>query len=124
MALIAYGELGRLDRRAAAGRDSVWRRRARLQARPGEALAILAGEGLVQPLSNATAIVTRMSVEELQELDDLRLAIEPRTTEIAVSNVGRADVLYMRKRLAIATDPSTRRYWPPSNVEMPPRLRA
>ena len=33
-----------------------------------DALAILAGEGLVQPLSNATAIVTRMSVEELQEL--------------------------------------------------------
>ena len=59
-----------------------------------DALAILAGEGLAQPLSNATAVVTRMSVEELQELYDLRALIEPRTTEIAVPNVGRADVLF------------------------------
>ncbi len=48
-----------------------------------DALAILAGEGWSQPLSNATAVVTRMSVEELQELYDLREAIEPMATQIA-----------------------------------------
>lgn len=82
-----------------------------------DALAILAGEGLVQPLSNATAIVTRMSIEELQELYDLRLSIEPRTTEIAVPHVGRADVLYMRKQLAIMAAPIDARTWLAANTE-------
>ena len=82
-----------------------------------DALAILAGEGLVQPLSNATAIVTRMSVEELQELYDLRLSIEPRTTEIAVPNVGRADILYMRKQLAIMSEALDARTWLAANTE-------
>ena len=82
-----------------------------------DALAILAGEGLVQPLSNATAIVTRMSIEELQELYDLRLSIEPRTTEIAVPNVGRADILYMRKQLAVMAAPTDARMWLAANTE-------
>ncbi|HEX9835162.1 MAG TPA: GntR family transcriptional regulator, partial [Mycobacterium sp.] len=82
-----------------------------------DALAILAGEGLVQPLSNATAIVTGMSVEELQELYDLRLSIEPRTTEIAVPNVGRADILYMRRQLAIMAEPVDGRTWLAANTE-------
>ncbi len=82
-----------------------------------DALAILAGEGLVQPLSNATAIVTGMSVEELQELYDLRLAIEPRTTAIAVPNVGRADILYMRKQLATMAEPVDGRTWLAANTE-------
>ena len=82
-----------------------------------DALAILAGEGLAQPLSNATAVVTRMSVEELQELYDLRELIEPRTTEIAVPNVGRADVLYMRKQLAVMSEPVDARTWLAANTE-------
>lgn len=82
-----------------------------------DALAILAGEGLVQPLSNATAIVTRMSIEELQELYDLRLSIEPRTTEIAVPSVGRADILHMRKQLAIMAAPIDARTWLAANTE-------
>lgn len=82
-----------------------------------DALATLAGEGLVQPLSNATAVVTRMSVEELQELYDLRELIEPRTTEIAVPNVGRADILYMRKQLAIMSEPVDARTWLAANTE-------
>ena len=82
-----------------------------------DALATLAGEGLIQPLSNATAVVTRMSVEELQELYDLRELIEPRTTEIAVPNVGRADVLYMRKQLSIMSEPVDARSWLAANTE-------
>jgi DNA-binding GntR family transcriptional regulator len=82
-----------------------------------DALAVLAAEGLVQPLSNATAIVTRMSVEELQELYELRLSIEPRTTEIAVPNVGRADILYLRQQLAIMSEPIDARTWLAANTE-------
>jgi DNA-binding GntR family transcriptional regulator len=82
-----------------------------------DALAILAGEGLVQPLSNATAIVTRMSVEELQELYDLREWIEPRTTEIAVPNVGRADVLHMRRQLSVMSEAVDARAWLAANTE-------
>jgi DNA-binding GntR family transcriptional regulator len=66
-----------------------------------DALQILAGEGLVQHTSNATAAVTGMSVAELQELYELREAIEPLATQIAVPNVGRADLLTMRKQLQI-----------------------
>src|ERR1044072_6345879 len=82
-----------------------------------DALAQLAGEGLVQPLSNATAIVTRMSIEELQELYDLRLSIEPRTTAIAVPHVGRAEIIYMGKQLAIMSEPIDARTWLAANTE-------
>jgi len=82
-----------------------------------DALAILAGDGLVQPVSNSTAVVTGMSVEELQELYDLRQSIEPRTTAIAVPNVGRADILYMRKQLAIMAEPIDARTWLAANTE-------
>jgi DNA-binding GntR family transcriptional regulator len=82
-----------------------------------DALQILTGEGLIQPLANATAVVTRMSVEELQELYDLREAIEPMTTRIALPNVGRADILYMRKQLALMTQSSDARTWLAANTE-------
>ncbi|BBZ16061.1 GntR family transcriptional regulator [Mycolicibacterium gadium] len=82
-----------------------------------DALALLAGEGLVEPLSNATAIVTRMSIEELQELYDLRLSIEPKTTAIAVPHVGRAEIIYMRKQLAIMSEPTDARTWLAANTE-------
>jgi DNA-binding GntR family transcriptional regulator len=82
-----------------------------------DALAVLAGEGLVQPLSNATAVVTRMSVDELQELYDLREVIEPMATQIAVPNLGRADVLFMRKQLAIMSDHTDARTWLAANTE-------
>jgi DNA-binding GntR family transcriptional regulator len=82
-----------------------------------DALAVLTGEGLVQPLTNATAVVTRMSIEELQELYDLRELIEPRTTEIAVPNVGRADVIYMQKQLAVMDNAKDARTWLAANTE-------
>jgi DNA-binding GntR family transcriptional regulator len=81
-----------------------------------DALATLTGEGLVQPLSNATAVVTRMSVDELQELYDLREVIEPMATQIAVPNLGRADVLFMRKQLAIMADRPDPRTWLAANT--------
>lgn len=82
-----------------------------------DALAMLAGEGLVQPLANASAIVTRMSIEELQELYDLRLSIEPKTTAIAVPHVGRADIIYMRKQVATMSSCTDARTWLAANTE-------
>ena len=82
-----------------------------------DALQILAGEGLVHPMSNATAVVTGMSVPELQELYELREAIEPMATQIAVPNVGRADLLTMRKHLVIMEQNVDARTWLTANAD-------
>ena len=58
------------------------------------ALQVLAGEGLVD-VSATTAVVRRLSVAELQELYELREAVEPMLTRIAVPNVGRAELTRM-----------------------------
>lgn len=82
-----------------------------------DALQMLAGEGLVHPTSNATALVTGMSVPELQELYELREAIEPMATQIAVPNVGRADILVMRKQLATMEATGDARAWLAANAD-------
>jgi DNA-binding GntR family transcriptional regulator len=82
-----------------------------------DALQILAGEGLVRPTSNATAVVTGMSIAELQELYELREAIEPLATQIAVPNVGRADLLTMRRQLTIMEEHGDTRTWLAANTE-------
>ena len=80
-----------------------------------DALQILAGEGLVQPVSNATAVVTGMSIAELQELYEMREAIEPLATQIAVPNVGRAEHITMRKQLQIMEEYTDTRTWLAAN---------
>lgn len=82
-----------------------------------DALAILAGEGLVEPQANSTAVVTRMSVQELQELYDLREAIEPMATQLAIPNVGRADILFMRKQLNQMARTADAKSWLAANTE-------
>ena len=82
-----------------------------------DAIQILAGEGLVQPSSNATAVVTGMSIAELQELYEIREAIEPLATQIAVPNVGRADIITMRKQLQIMEEHADTRTWLAANTE-------
>jgi DNA-binding GntR family transcriptional regulator len=82
-----------------------------------DALQTLAGEGLVRPQSNATAVVTGMSVVELQELYELREAIEPLATQIAVPNVGRADLLTMRKQLEVMEEHTDTRTWLAANAD-------
>ena len=81
-----------------------------------DALQILAGEGLVQHTSNATAAVTGMSIAELQELYELREAVEPLATQIAVPNVGRADLLTMRKQLQIMEQHADTPTWLAANT--------
>src|ERR1700733_9632885 len=81
-----------------------------------DALQVLAGEGLVHPTSNATAVVTGMSIAELQELYELREAIEPLATQLAVPNVGRAEHLTMRKQLRIMDEHADARTWLAANA--------
>jgi DNA-binding GntR family transcriptional regulator len=59
-----------------------------------DALHMLAGEGLVT-LGVSGAVVTGLSIRELQELYEMREAIEPVVTAIAVPNVGRAETTQM-----------------------------
>jgi len=59
-----------------------------------DALHVLAAEGLVT-LGVAGAVVTGLSIRELQELYEMREAIEPVVTAIAVPNVGRAGTTQM-----------------------------
>jgi DNA-binding GntR family transcriptional regulator len=81
-----------------------------------DALQLLVGEGLVHPTSNATAVVTGMSIAELQELYELREVIEPLATQIAVPNVGRADHITMRKQLQVMTEHADTRTWLAANA--------
>ncbi|CAN5459693.1 GntR family transcriptional regulator [soil metagenome] len=82
-----------------------------------DALQMLAGEGLVHPTSNATAVVIGMSVPELQELYEMREAIEPVVTQIAVPNVGRADILSMRKQMTLMETSNEAPIWLAANAE-------
>lgn len=59
-----------------------------------DALHILSTEGLVD-LGVSGAVVTGLSIAELQELYELREAVEPVVTAIAVPNVGRAETRQM-----------------------------
>ena len=56
--------------------------------------------GTARPFAFVTP-VTGMSIAELQELYELREAVEPLATQIAVPNVGRAEHITMRKQLQI-----------------------
>ena len=82
-----------------------------------DALQLLVAEGLVVPTSGATAVVTGMSVPELQELYEMREAIEPLATQIAVPNVGRAEILQMRRELETMSQSSDTRTWLQANTD-------
>lgn len=57
-----------------------------------EALSRLAAEGLVEIIPNRGARVTSWTVAELEGVFDLRTALEPRLTALAVPNAAAADV--------------------------------
>lgn len=82
-----------------------------------DAIQLLSSEGLLHPTTKATAIVTGMSVPELQELYELREAIEPMATQIAVPNVGRADIMMMRKQMTLMESSNEAPIWLSANAE-------
>ena len=71
-----------------------------------DALQALATEGLVD-LRGSSAVVTPLSIEDLQELYELREAVEPLATRLAVPSLGRADVATMASLLAAMERPGT-----------------
>jgi DNA-binding GntR family transcriptional regulator len=75
-----------------------------------DALQLLAGEGLVD-MGAATAVVRHLSVAELQELYELRGAVEPTLTRLAVPNVGRAELTQMSALLTKMDDHPTPTQW-------------
>ena len=71
-----------------------------------DALQVLASEGLVD-LRGSTAVVTPLTIEDLQELYEMREAVEPVATRLAVPRVGRAGITRMTQHLAVMDDPGT-----------------
>jgi DNA-binding GntR family transcriptional regulator len=71
-----------------------------------DALQVLATDGFVE-LKGATAVVTPLSVDALQELYDLRGAVEPMATRYGVPGVGRAELTVMRRLLEVMEHPDT-----------------
>lgn len=63
-----------------------------------DALRILAGEGLVDH-SAPTVVVRPLSIGELQELYELREAVEPLVTRLALPNIGLAEIMQMTSLL-------------------------
>jgi DNA-binding GntR family transcriptional regulator len=81
-----------------------------------DALQLLAREGLVQ-LTPAHAVVRGISMEELQELYEMREAIEPVVTRIAVPNVGRAEVTQMAELVAQMESEASAVGWIEANAQ-------
>lgn len=71
-----------------------------------DALQVLATDGLVD-MRGSTAVVTALSIEDLQELYELRETVEPLAIGLAVPRVGRAEVARMTTLLAVMDDPAT-----------------
>lgn len=70
-----------------------------------EALRILEREGFVDLEDGGGAVVTPISISDLEEIYELREAIEPYATVLALPNVGRADTMRM-EQLARAMESS------------------
>ncbi len=80
-----------------------------------DALQALAGEGLVT-LNPRGASVTEMSIADLQELYELRGAIEPVASRLATPNLGRAHLLRMEQLQAAMETTSDDLDWLEANT--------
>lgn len=73
-----------------------------------DALHALAGEGLVD-LTSGGALVSAMSVADLDELYELRGLVEPRATALGIASLGRSDLRLLREAELLmqeTTDPA------------------
>lgn len=69
-----------------------------------DALQSLAAEGLVTLRAHSTATVTPLSLDDLEELYEIRLCIEPALSREALPNVRAKDIARMREILEEMTD--------------------
>lgn len=75
-----------------------------------DAIRALAGEGLVTHDPHRTAVVTPLSADDLSELYELRIAVEPHASALALPHIGAKELSSMTKDLetmANATDSAT-----------------
>jgi Transcriptional regulators len=82
-----------------------------------EALQQLAGQGLVRLESGGAVVATPLSVAELQEVYEIREAVEPLLARLAVPNAGRAEILRMRATLERMGEAAQPREWMRLNRE-------
>jgi DNA-binding GntR family transcriptional regulator len=75
-----------------------------------DALLQLATEGLVLQ-HNRTAVVAPVGLEDLAELYELRLAVEPRASAVAVAKAGPGEMDRMQELLASMEGPIDNRTW-------------
>jgi len=66
-----------------------------------DAIRTLVAEGLVLQFPRKTAVVAPLTANDLAELYELRIAVEPEASALAVPNVGPADFMAMRGLLTI-----------------------
>lgn len=71
-----------------------------------DALQLLHTEGLVE-LGASGAVATGLSIAELQELYEMREAVEPVVTALGVPGVGRAETARMARELELMQRPGT-----------------
>ena len=76
-----------------------------------DAIRALAAEGLVSHDPHRTAVVTDLSPDGLAELYELRLALEPRASELAVAHLQPEDIDEMQECLAYMEDDSLDPAW-------------
>ncbi|HSL26167.1 MAG TPA: GntR family transcriptional regulator [Acidimicrobiia bacterium] len=80
-----------------------------------DAIRSLIAEGLVVQLPHRTAVVAPLTMEDLADLYELRLAVEPLASAVAVPNVVAADVMAMRNYLAAMEDVTDHAQWLDNN---------
>ena len=80
-----------------------------------DAIRTLASEGLVSLQPRRTAVVTPVSLDDLAELYELRGAVEPMASALAVSKLGPADLLKMRGHLRTMNETDDHLEWLEAN---------
>lgn len=80
-----------------------------------DAIRTLMSEGLVVQDARRTAIVAPLTMEDLADLYELRLAVEPLASALAVPRVTASDVMAMRGYLAAMEGAAVRPLWLETN---------
>lgn len=82
-----------------------------------DAIRTLVAEGLVLQLPRRTAVVAPISADDLTELYEIRIAIEPEASALAVPNVRPADLMSMRGLLRVMDTTEEHAMWLDTNDE-------
>ena len=82
-----------------------------------DAIRTLVAEGLVLQFPRRTAVVAPISADDLTELYEIRIAIEPEASALAVPNLRPADLMSMRTLLQVMATTHEHAAWLDTNDE-------